>query len=328
MSLMMGYSQTSVVDRCGNRAPRVLWRIIALALALAAWLGEWQAPPAWAALPPGMTHGVIVRPASGEPTQRFPEDPDVPISTGFSQPGDPDTGTGAPLLLPDLQTLPPSDLEIRLLSRGRRVLRLANTVWNSGQGPLELVGALNFATQRTRVVQRVYASDTTVHDHLVGEFVWHPGHDHWHVEDFVLYQLWSVTPQGELERVVASSAKLSYCLIDTDVVDQEHPGFTARRHYRGCGRTLQGLSVGWGDKYDSFLDGQSLDLTGLTDGVYVLVSRTNPTAALLEADYTNNTAVMGLNIVGDRVEVVPMERAFLKWLCYHVERNKGLLCRA
>src|SRR5688572_5467436 len=40
-------------------------------------------------------------------------------------------------LLPDLRTAPPADLTVEFASRGRRLLRLANMVWNSGQGPLE-----------------------------------------------------------------------------------------------------------------------------------------------------------------------------------------------
>jgi hypothetical protein len=211
----------------------------------------------------------------------------------------------AGLQLPDLRTLPPSDLVIEPLSRGRRELRLANTVWNSGLGRLELQGELNLVTQRTRVRQRVYGEEGVALERMVGEFVWHPAHDHWHMSDFAVYELWSLTPHGELDRVVASGAKLSYCLIDTDAIRPGHPGFDPRRRYGGCGRALQGLSIGWGDKYDSFLDGQSIDVTGLSDGLYGLKSTANPDGILLEADYANNTAVTYLRLSGADVAVVP-----------------------
>jgi hypothetical protein len=207
-------------------------------------------------------------------------------------------------LLPDLRTLQPTDIEVRRFASGRRILRLANTVYNSGQGPLELVGQFNRLTQRTQVYQRIYAPDGPPLDWYVGEFVWHFGHTHWHFEDFALYQLWQLTPAGERQWVVASSAKLSYCLIDTDIIE-DHAGVNPRRQYFGCGRQLQGLSVGWGDKYDSFLDGQSLDITGLADGVYALVSTANPWSNIVESDYDNNATAVYLDISDDKAAIVP-----------------------
>jgi hypothetical protein len=271
-------------------------------LALMVWLGEDLDLTARLASPPGAMQTTVVQSATRDAVPFAPEAQEAPAWASSSLP----TGSDAVRLLwPDLQTLPPSDFEIRNLSRGRRILRLANTVWNSGQGRLELAGETNPRTQRTEVQQRLYAADGAVYAHRVGEFIWHPTHDHWHMEDFALYQLWSLGPQGELERVVSNGAKLSYCLIDTDVVKSGHPDFDARRRYRGCGRTLQGLSIGWGDKYDSFLDGQSLDITDLADGIYGLVSTANPDARLLEADYTNNAVIVYLKIVGKQVGVVP-----------------------
>ncbi len=61
------------------------------------------------------------------------------------------------LMLPDLRTLPPSDLEIVVLPDGSRELRLSNTIWNSGAGALELEGEINPRTRMTRVVQNVHA---------------------------------------------------------------------------------------------------------------------------------------------------------------------------
>lgn len=116
--------------------------------------------------------------------------------------------------------------------------------------------------------------------------------------------MWSLTARGELDRLVASSTKLSCGLIDTDAIDPARPHFEARRHDQGCGRLRQGLSVGWGDKYASFLDGQSLDVSGLADAVYRLVSTTNPDARLIETDNTNNSAMIYLRIAGNQVHVV------------------------
>ena len=276
-----------------------------LILALATWFSDIAGPTMFAASFSANWPLLAVPSPSYNPIPTCPEELGGVGAHDVSQPRNPGNEAVAQLQLPDLRTLPPSDLEIQRRSGGRRVLRLANMVWNSGAGALELLGEFNRVTQQTHVIQRVYTADGVVADHFVGTFVWHPNHDHWHIEDFAVYQLWRLTAAGELDRVVAHSAKLSYCLIDTDIVASEHPGFDPRRHYYGCGRTRQGLSVGWGDKYDSFLDGQSLDVSGVVDGVYALVSTTNPNAQLLEANYTNNTTILYLNIVGERVTVVP-----------------------
>ncbi len=280
---------------CLNRGVRSLRRLLTLLVCL----GQALSPTAWIVRLPSLTPLEVIYSVASDPAVIAPEDEEVPVSASFS----PSTGLSIAVLWPDLRTLPPSDFEIRNLSRGRRMLRLTNTVWNSGQGPLELMSVLNLVTQQTSVRQRLYTQEGAIYEYEVGEFVWHPGHVHWHFEDFAGYQLWSLSPHGELERVVASSTKLSYCLIDTDVANSTRPGFDPRRHYRGCGRAVQGLSVGWGDQYDSFLEGQSLDITGLPDGIYGLVSQVNPGHRLLEADYTNNSAVIYLRILAAQVEV-------------------------
>lgn len=235
------------------------------------------------------------------------EEPGFPACDGPGQ-ARPRPYTSARLYLPDLRTQPMFDLHIRVLPGGRRTLRLANTIWNSGQGPLELTGELDPATNRTRVLQHIDTADGDPRKYLVGDFVWHPTHDHWHFDEFTLYQLWTLKADHSLDKVVASSDKLSYCVIDSDVVDGEHPGFSLRRSYANCGQRQQGLSVGWGDTYKSFLDGQSLDLTGLPDGFYALTSSVNPNGVIIEEDYTNNSAQLYLAIRGNQVSEVTLKQ--------------------
>jgi len=228
-------------------------------------------------------------------------------STDFSR-TEPHPNPSVMMYLPDLQTLPLADLRIQLLAGGRRFLRLENTIWNSGQGPLELVGEFNAATSQTRVRQLIYTANDDRREILVGEFVWHPTHDHWHFDEFTLYELWTVTPDYHLGQVVASSDKLSYCVVDTDVVDPNHPGVSRRQIYAGCGRRLQGLSVGWGDTYKSTIDGQALDLTGIPDGFYALTSTVNPNAVIVEENYSNNSTLVYLEILGDRISLLTLRQ--------------------
>ncbi len=253
----------------------------------------------------GEAAGLADRPPTPHPDAGIEPDPGPLTSFGSSFRFGPGSAASARSWLPDLRTLPPSDLHIRLFSNGRRWLRFANTTWNAGQAALELHGELDPVLRRTVVHQRLDVAGTTRLDLRVGEFVWHPGHGHWHVEDYALYRLWSLTEHGEFDRPVASSEKLSYCLYDTDEVDLGLPHAPRVRGFWGCGRGIQGLSVGWGDEYKSYLEGQSLDITGLPDGLYALESTSNPADLILEADYTNNTSLIFIQIEGNRVIVVP-----------------------
>lgn len=223
--------------------------------------------------------------------------------------------TGPGLLLPDLRTLPPSDLNIKRFTNGKRELRLSNTIWNSGAGPLELEGRHDSVTLKTRVFQHVLTDEPGVYeDRIVGEFVWHKTHDHWHYEQFSIYELWLLGPDGRPAVLVSSSDKISYCVIDTDIVNRSARGFPSYRQYRGCDQRLQGLSVGWGDTYKSFLDGQSIILSGVSDGFYAVRSIVNPNRSLMESNYNNNTGVTMIEIHGETVRRLEMA-AFVAGLC-------------
>ena len=52
----------------------------------------------------------------------------------------------------------------------------------------------------------------------------------------------------------------------------------------------EGISVGHGDNYRAFLEGQSLRLNGLRSGRYVLVHRVNVDRRLRERSYDNNAS--------------------------------------
>jgi hypothetical protein len=271
------------------------------------WLGTWPVYTVLAASQPDMEIPCLILPSlqvvdSPEPLMPVPDD--CSLTSSLS------TAEFSRLLLPDLLTLPPYDLEIETLPDGSRELRLSNTIWNSGAGPLELAGEFNPTTRRTRVEQNVYSETSNPYSRLVGEFVWHIEHDHWHFENFSLYELWTLTPTGELEALVSSSDKVSYCLIDTDILDREMESFLPYRQYYGCGRTLQGLSVGWGDTYKSFLDGQSIQLAAVKDGYYALRSIANPDGILLEANYNNNSVLIYLVIHGETIELIDLEVYF------------------
>ena len=55
-----------------------------------------------------------------------------------------------------------------------------------------------------------------------------------------------------------------------------------------------GISVGYGDNYRAFLDGQSIEVTDIPEGSYYLVHRVN--AEVRESDYSNNAASVLLEL--------------------------------
>jgi hypothetical protein len=210
---------------------------------------------------------------------------------------------------PDLQTLPPSDVGIEYdPTTGRRDLRFSNTIVNLGEGPLELIPTNNAATAKTDAYQRVYSHDDNGNWYVastvyVGTFVFHPQHDHWHFEDVARYELRDAAPDGSPgSTVIASSDKVSFCLTDTALFDSslEHAG---KETYVTCDATdPQGISVGWGDVYIWDLYGQSLDITGLPEGGYWLVSTADPDNVLDEgggAAENNNTAAIKVHFGSD-----------------------------
>jgi hypothetical protein len=133
----------------------------------------------------------------------------------------------------------------------------------------------------------------------VGCFVFHAAHDHWHFEDFARYELHARTRDGAL---VASTEKVSFCVLDNILAFPNVPGARARPYYGECHRSSTvGLSVGWGDIYTQELQGQALDITGLARGRYCLVSTADPDARITESDDTDNVRALRLRIRGTQV---------------------------
>jgi len=210
--------------------------------------------------------------------------------------------------LPDLRGLPPFDLHLKRIRHNRQAdrtyLRFAVSFWNAGQGTLELRGVFNPESRQTQVWQSLYAADDTSSEYLAGEFIWHPGHEHWHFGDFAVYELWSLSPDGALGQVVSGSGKVTFCILETHVVARHWPGFSPQARYIVCGPGLQGLSVGWGDTYKAGLEGQEIDITSVPDGVYALVVTLDPANRIMEANDANNTAVTYLELAGKRLRVL------------------------
>jgi hypothetical protein len=194
-------------------------------------------------------------------------------------------------LLPNLTALPAFDISAGLDADGKPEIRFAFRSWNSGLGPLELYAG-EIAQGRQNVYQRVYNDDDSYSDTLAGNFEWHQGHNHFHFDDYAFYEL--PGGKGNAQR---SSAKTSFCLMDTAPEDLSLPGAPSAPVYTSCGNSDQGISVGFGDTYGSHLSGQEISLKNVKDGDYRLITTVDPQGSLLETDETDNESCVLLHIV-------------------------------
>jgi lysyl oxidase len=199
--------------------------------------------------------------------------------------------------LPDLDQAPPFAVSV-LDRRGRRLLVFGSAVDNVGEAALVVEGMRSGGVMRAWQIVggRRYALPTPL------RFVRSQTHRHWHLADFERYEL---RRDGVL---VGRDRKTGFCLNDayeTRALNRA-PSWTGDcgRNRPGVRRLREGISPGFGDDYVPVREGQSIDVTGLPPGRYVLVHRANPERTLRERSYANNAASLAIEVRGRSVVVV------------------------
>jgi hypothetical protein len=231
-------------------------------------------------------------------------------------------------LLPNLQTLVPTDLAVRdcqpaeTAEQGAtRCLRLSNGVANTGDGPLEVRlsfpdGALS-AGGLGHFQQRLYDASGSYRQVEVGPAQFHPVHGHFHyagLAHFVVYAYDEATGLRGAEMKVGHKA--GFCFLDWSPMHEPEfePDYQGAHAEQDCEIPTaeawsMGISPGWYDLYWSDLADQYVDVAGLPDGTYELVSVADAPQTLLETDETDNASSVVFTLQGDTVEVVE-ERGF------------------
>jgi hypothetical protein len=208
--------------------------------------------------------------------------------------------------LPDLDQEAPSELRISTgIVRGFLSYRLGfrSAVRNIGAGPLIVMGTrhdarVQFMTVR-QLINRAGAPRKVVRGVGRMRFVISRDHRHWHYLQFDRYELrHAVSGQP-----VVRDRKTGFCLGDRYRAARaraapSHPVYTGRcgLGQRGRLRMGEGISVGYGDDYSAFLEGQELPLDDLPGGRYVLVHHVNVDRRLKELSYVNNAASLLLDL--------------------------------
>jgi hypothetical protein len=216
----------------------------------------------------------------------------------------------ASVLYPDLKTLPPRDLrfdrtDITAESLGvlHNVLRFSNTVYNAGEGPLEIRAKINMSLSPPsgQAYQRLYETGGSYKEvELPGSTLYyHAVHKHYHFDHWGAYQLWT-KPGWEAWLASGRSKgepfligqKTTACVEDEEFVGSAPaPVWPAAYPPANClpnseNIIAEGLSPGWGDTYDYYRFEQWIDLGengSLPEGTYVLRSVVDPNNIVYES---------------------------------------------
>jgi Lysyl oxidase len=211
-------------------------------------------------------------------------------------------------LLPDLvQGLPTPISALLDDSTGTRQTRLVfgSTIANVGEGPLILRArrAPGASTMAAHQVIRRSDGSSYVRRQVAGtlKFVIASDHRHWHLLGIDRYELWT----GNASRRLRRDRKQGFCLGDRY---QLYPGRRLPRQprrpaYPGfCGKDrpdlthiVEGITVGWGDSYLANIEGQYIDITGVTPGRYLLVHRIRR-GGLLEVNPYNDVSCAAIEL--------------------------------
>lgn len=204
-------------------------------------------------------------------------------------------------LLPDLQEQVPANVGIDG-GTGNWMLTFDSEVVNHGNGPLQIHGHRSSASGNMTADQIVAMSDgstTTVGG--IGQLHYETSfdHRHWHFQPFNHYELRKL--DGTL---IGTDIKQGFCLGDNDAHGGLNRVFTdwCRQDHPEVLEVTEGLSVGYGDKYQAGLELQDIPInpTSFPTGDYNLVHRvnTNPDGShpVHETNYNNNIASVEVHI--------------------------------
>jgi len=209
----------------------------------------------------------------------------------------------ANLLLPDLDQRAPSGLTVSAWG-GRVRLGFTSMTDNIGRGALWIRGArASTRTYEMRADQLVRSRSgglRVFQDAGRIRFVNDASHHHWHLMRFQGFELRRASDYELRVR----DRKTGFCLGDHyGLARHRVTAFTGPRFFGSCGQwesgrlsVEMGTSVGYTDRYPAHFHGQSIDITRVPAGVYILVHRANAAGTIRELRYDNNAASIRLRI--------------------------------
>lgn len=204
--------------------------------------------------------------------------------------------SGIPLL-PNLTPARTRNIQLDYISDVENLL-FTTSIANIGVGPFDVYSVENpqstpssISTPSSKATQLIYdASGAVVETNFIGDFVYHPSHHHWHLENVARYSIYPALDNGNGGRYnsdsnVGISKKVTFCMEDSVKIN---PSVTAAPVYTVCGAHNQGISPGYLDVYAYFIPDQSIETQNFPDGIYYIVTEVNPDGWYKESNYTDN----------------------------------------
>lgn len=206
-------------------------------------------------------------------------------------------------------------------------LRLAGSTPNIGKGSFT-VGAVQMWTcgqdtyttfpgncpnndpPKQLIKQKIYHKNGNNMSHWerwAGSMTYHPTHNHMHVDDWGIFTL--RVSNGSTDTlnwpILGTGAKIGFCLMDFGtcsfynghcrdssnniMLNGNFDNWGLGGGNYSCSPVEQGISVGYTDIYDKYLDGMWIDIPpGTCNGDYWIVIEIDPNNNFIESDETNN----------------------------------------
>ncbi len=216
-------------------------------------------------------------------------------------------------------------LDVRLeLAEGAKALassagEIAENVADLPPGSLDVAGTGQF-------VQRIFNATGGYRDEPVAGAEFHPTHAHFHYAGLAGFELYEFDQETGLRGdPVTANKKSGFCFLDWDRIPNSPVPYGSYEYgYTEClvpgsripgslipdGRLpdptawRMGVSVGWYDLYTWDLDEQYVEISGVPDGVYELVSTADVEETLEEEVEVDNTASVVLRLTGSSVQIL------------------------
>jgi hypothetical protein len=164
--------------------------------------------------------------------------------------------------------------------------------------------------------QVVHWSDGHVTYRNAGPCTFHLQHAHFHYQNMGRYYLYPVNRAGRREPFpVVQSKKVGFCAIDVDYFGFGRADSAPRTHsFPTCNVPSEttptgvweymGIGRGWGDVYTWDLPSQYLEISGVPDGVYDVVSVANPDHGVLVQTHSGEVSATRVRLTGTTVKVI------------------------
>ena len=207
-------------------------------------------------------------------------------------------------ILPDLDQLAPTEVSISALAGPRYNLGFASRIANGpeggkGVGPM-IVRARRSSTSAPMIVdqamRRADGSETVRRN--IGRLYYEDAidHSHWHYKGLDSYELLRASDR----KLVRPAYKAGFCMPDK-LFTPDHCG----SGQPAALSVQEGLGPGYVDLYQAYLEGQSIEVTGVKAGVYYLVHRVNADSSLCESNLSNNAAASKIRLWPNGYGVAP-----------------------